>query len=45
VGFSIGVYFLLKAPIWLIGFLAMSRSGVSTDTVREDIQEFREKQA
>ncbi len=37
-GFSIVAYFLLITPLWLIGFLALSQSGVSTKKIRQDIE-------
>jgi len=40
-GFSLVVYFLLIASVWLIGFVVLSRSGISTKTIREDIEKFR----
>jgi hypothetical protein len=40
-GFSLVVYFLLIAPVWLIGFLVLSQSGISTKTIRQDIEKFR----
>ncbi len=42
-GFSLVVYFLLIAPVWLIGFLVLSQSGISTKTIREDIEKFRQQ--
>ncbi len=42
-GFSIVVFFILKAPIWLIGFLVMAWSGLQIDNIRKDIQNFRQE--
>ncbi len=42
-GFSIVVYFILKAPIWLIGFVIMAWSGLKVEDIRKDIEKFKEK--
>ncbi len=40
-GFSLVLYSLLITPVWLIGFLFLSQSGISTKSVRQDIEKFR----
>ncbi len=42
-GFSLVVYFLLITPVWLIGFLALSRSGLTIKAIRRDIEKFRKQ--
>ncbi len=36
-GFSLVVFFLLTVPLWAIGFLAISRSGMTLAQIRNDI--------
>ncbi|MBA3713121.1 MAG: flippase-like domain-containing protein [Pyrinomonadaceae bacterium] len=36
-GFSVVVFILLTLPLWLLGFVALSRSGTTLLTVREEI--------
>jgi hypothetical protein len=39
VGFSVVVFFLLGVPLWLVGFFALSRSGVTIDSARKGIED------
>jgi uncharacterized protein (TIRG00374 family) len=39
-GFSVVVFILLTLPLWLLGFLALSRNGTTLLTVRADINRF-----
>ncbi len=41
-GFSLVVYAFLKAPLWIIGFLVISRSGVSVESVKEEIDKLKQ---
>lgn len=40
-GFSIVVFILLTIPLWLIGFVALSRSGLTLLAVRDDLRRLR----
>jgi len=39
-GFSVVVFILLTVPLWLLGFVALGRSGTTLFTVREEISRF-----
>jgi hypothetical protein len=36
-GFSVVVFLLLTVPLWIIGFFALSRSGMTLSTIRNEI--------
>lgn len=38
VGFSAGVFLILTIPLWLIGFLALSRTGLSLRSIRDQLR-------
>ncbi len=41
VGFSVFVFLLLTIPLWVLGFLAMSSSGITLSAVRREVGRFR----
>jgi glycosyltransferase 2 family protein len=42
-GFSVVVFLLLTIPLWVIGFLALSRSGTTLQALQEDIRRLMAK--
>lgn len=40
-GFSVVVFVLLTVPLWVIGFLALSRSGMTVSTVPDEVSRIR----
>jgi uncharacterized membrane protein YbhN (UPF0104 family) len=42
-GFSLVVYFLLKAPLWVAGFLVISREGMSLSQIEKEVGALRSK--
>jgi uncharacterized protein (TIRG00374 family) len=40
-GFSLVVFVLLTVPLWIIGFLALSRSGMTLSAIRNEISTLR----
>jgi hypothetical protein len=42
-GFSIVVYFLMRAPLWAAGFLVISREGMSISQIEKEVGALRSK--
>jgi uncharacterized protein (TIRG00374 family) len=40
-GFSLVVFFLLTVPLWVLGFLALARSGMTLSTIRDEIKRLK----
>jgi uncharacterized membrane protein YbhN (UPF0104 family) len=40
-GFSLVAYFLLRAPLWVAGFLVISREGMSISQIEKEVRALR----